>query len=141
MYCEDLMALSFVRIDHVVLRAIDMPAMLRFYRDILGCAVERTLDAGLVQLRAGDSLIDIVPVDSQLGRGGGSAPGRQGHNVDHVCLLLDPFDEEALRRHFHQHGIELESTATRYGATGFGPSVYLRDPQGNTIELKGRGKE
>lgn len=131
------MPLPITGIDHIVLRVIDMDSMLHFYRDILGCNVERTLDIGLVQLRAGNSLIDLVPVDSELGRKGGAAPAGQGHNLDHVCLLLNSFNEDELRRHFFEFGISLESAETRYGATGFGPSIYVHDPQGNTVELKG----
>jgi len=132
---------AIVGIDHIVLRVIDMTSMLRFYRDILGCNVERTLDIGLVQLRAGGSLIDLVPVDSELGRKGGAAPAEDGHNLEHVCLLLEPFDEALLRQHFRQFDIDIGEAETRYGATGFGPSIYVRDPQGNTVELKGRGSE
>jgi catechol 2,3-dioxygenase-like lactoylglutathione lyase family enzyme len=133
------MQIPVAGIDHIVLRVIDMAPMLRFYRDILGCSVERTLDIGLVQLRAGNSLIDLVPVASELGRKGGAAPGSEGLNLDHVCLLVEPFDEARLRQHFFAFGIDLDKVETRYGATGFGPSIYVRDPQGNTVELKGRG--
>lgn len=135
------MSLPIIGIDHIVLRVVDMTSMLRFYRDILGCNVERTLDIGLVQLRAGNSLIDLVPVDSELGQKGGAPPGLQGHNLEHVCLLLDPFDDADLQRHFLEHGIELGAAETRYGATGYGPSIYVHDPQGNTVELKGRSIE
>lgn len=135
------MKLPVVGIDHIVLRAIDMKSMLHFYCDVLGCTIERTLDIGLVQLRAGSSLIDLVPVDSELGRKGGAAPAREALNLDHVCLLIEPFDESRLREHFLCFGIDLDKVDTRYGATGFGPSIYLRDPQGNTVELKGRGPQ
>ena len=68
--------LEIQAIDHVVLRTTRMPDMLAFYRDFLGCPVERELDpkVGLVQLRAGSGLIDLVPVDSELGKQGGGAP-------------------------------------------------------------------
>lgn len=133
------MTLPIIGIDHIVLRVVDMTSMLRFYRDILGCNVERTLDIGLVQLRAGNSLIDLVPVDSELGRKGGAAPAPEGQNLDHVCLLLEPFNEVELHQYFLGFDISLDSAETRYGATGFGPSIYVQDPQGNTVELKGRG--
>lgn len=135
------MQLPIVGIDHIVLRTIDLKSMLHFYCDILGCSIERTLDIGLVQLRAGGSLIDLVPVDSELGRKGGVAPAREGLNLDHVCLLIEPFDENGLRQHFLAFGIDLDKVDTRYGATGFGPSIYVQDPQGNTVELKGRGSQ
>lgn len=125
-------------IDHLVLRVRDLEAMLRFYGQVLGCAVERSQETlGLVQLRAGRSLIDLVPVDGQLGRAGGAAPGREGRNLDHFCLRIDPFDEPAIRAHLQLHGVVAGKTELRYGAQGFGPSIYLHDPEGNMVELKG----
>ncbi len=125
-------------LDHVVLRVSDLDVMLAFYRDVLGCPVEqRKDDIGLIQLRAGASLIDLVPVDSPLGRPGGRAPGREGRNMDHFCLRVEPFDEAAIRQHLAVHGVEAGPTENRYGAEGNGPSIYLTDPEGNTVELKG----
>lgn len=125
-------------IDHIVLRVTDLPAMLRFYGEALGCQVERRLDAiGLVQLRAGNSLIDLVPVDGQLGRAGGAAPGPEGRNMDHFCLRVDPFDEVAIRRVLATHGYAAGAVEQRYGAEGEGPSIYVTDPEGNVVELKG----
>jgi catechol 2,3-dioxygenase-like lactoylglutathione lyase family enzyme len=125
-------------IDHVVLRIRDEAAMLRFYRDVLGCRLERRLDElGLIQLRAGDALIDLVPVDGELGRMGGAAPEREGRNMDHICLRVEPFEAEALARHLETAGIEPGEVKRRYGAEGFGPSIYIEDPEGNVVELKG----
>ncbi|HEX6704951.1 MAG TPA: VOC family protein [Albitalea sp.] len=125
-------------IDHLVLRVVDLERQLAFYRDVLGCALERRNDRlGLIQLRAGASLIDLVPVTGELGRAGGAAPGREGRNVDHFCLRIEPFDEPALRALFARHGVEAGATGTRNGADGEGPSIYLQDPEGNTVELKG----
>jgi len=125
-------------IDHLVLRVRDLQAMLDFYCHGLGCTVERKQDEiGLVQLRAGRSLIDLIPVDGPLGRSGGAAPGADGHNLDHLCLRLEPFDESAIRAHLAAHGIAAGETASRYGAEGSGPSIYVSDPDGNTVELKG----
>lgn len=125
-------------LDHLVLRVTDLDAMLRFYVDVLGCRVERRQDAiGLVQLRAGRSLIDLVPVDGPLGRAGGAPPGPQGRNLDHFCLRVEPFDEAAIRAQLAAHGVEAGPLAQRYGAEGEGPSMYLGDPEGNVVELKG----
>lgn len=125
-------------IDHIVLRVRDLQAMLHFYCDVLGCTVERRQDElGLVQLRAGRSLIDLVPVDGKLGRAGGAPPDIEGRNVDHFCLRLEPFDEAAIRSHLQAFGIAAGETATRVGAEGSGPSIYIADPEGNTVELKG----
>lgn len=125
-------------IDHLVLRVVDLQAMLAFYGLVLGCPVERRQDdLGLIQLRAGRSLIDLVPVDGKLGRAGGPAAGKEGRNLDHFCLRLEPFDEAANRTHLSAHGVSAGPLETRYGAEGQGPSIYLEDPEGNVVELKG----
>lgn len=125
-------------IDHLVLRVANLDAMLDFYCGALGCAVEkRQEDIGLIQLRAGRSMIDLVPVDSPLGRSGGAAPGEYGRNMDHFCLRVDPFDEAAIRAHLQAAGVEGGPLSRRYGAQGYGPSIYLHDPEGNRVELKG----
>lgn len=128
-------------IDHVVLRTRRVEAMVRFYSRVLGCAVERTLPpaTGLTQLRAGDSLIDIVDVDSELGRAGGGAPSSSGNNMDHFCLRIEPVEEARLREWLQSQGVACGEFEIRYGAEGFGPSLYLRDPDGNTVELRSRG--
>ena len=125
-------------IDHLVLRTERVQAMIAFYTDVLGMSVERRLDdIGLIQLRAGRSLLDLVPVDSELGRKGGAAPVAHGHNLDHFCVRVDPFDEGALRDHLKTKGVEAGPTERRYGAEGTGPSIYIQDPDGNTVELQG----
>ena len=99
--------ISVREIDHLVLRVSDVAVMLAFYRDVLGCPVERRQDdIGLLQLRAGRSLIDLVPVDGALGRAGGAAPGREGRNLDHFCLRVEPFDESVIRAHLEAHGTD-----------------------------------
>jgi glyoxylase I family protein len=125
-------------IDHVVLRVVDLEKVQAFYRDVLGCAeVRRQDEIGLVQLRAGSAMLDLVPVDGKLGRMGGAAPGREGRNVDHVCFRVEPFDLDAIRAHLAAHGVEAGPVESRFGAEGEGPSIYLSDPEGNMIELKG----
>ena len=129
---------SISGIDHIVLRVQDVTRALEFYRDTLGCTVERELQGqGLTQLRAGRSLIDLVTADGPLGaRAARGAPGG-GPNLEHFCLTIAPFDEAALRAHFAAHGIETGEGATRYGAEGEGRSIYIEDPDGNRLELKG----
>ncbi len=125
-------------IDHLVLRVADLDAMIAFYTGVLGCPVERRQDAiGLVQLRAGRSLVDLIPVTGPLGREGGAPPGPEGRNLDHFCFRVEPFDEAAIRSHLQAAGVEAGATVSRYGAEGEGPSIYILDPEGNTVELKG----
>ena len=125
-------------LDHLVLRVVDLDKMLAFYCGALNCSVERRQDAiGLVQLRAGRSLLDLVPVDGKLGRAGGAAPGKEGRNLDHFCFRVEPFDEAAIRSHLQAHGVTAGPVESRYGAEGEGPSIYITDPEGNVVELKG----
>ena len=125
-------------IDHVVIRAADLERMVTFYLDVLGCPVEkRRDDLGLVHMRAGSTLIDLVWVEGKLGRQGGGAPSAVGRNMDHLCLRVEPFELEGLRRHLRSHGIEAGELYSNYGAEGEGPSLYISDPEGNLIELKG----
>jgi glyoxylase I family protein len=129
---------QLAQIDHVVLRVRDIAAMQRFYCDVLGCREERRQDEiGLVQLRAGESLIDLVSLDSKLGRLGGAGPGAEGHNMDHLCLRVENYDEATIVAHLKAHSVRIGETGSRYGAEGEGPSLYLYDPQGNMVELKG----
>ncbi len=130
--------INITHIDHVVIRVNDLENMIAFYRDVLGCKLERGPgEAGLAQLRAGLSLIDLVDADGPLGQQGGARPDRAAPNMDHVCLQVKPWDGDAIKEHLEQHGIEAGAVASRYGAAGIGPSMYLSDPEGNTVELKG----
>ena len=126
------MALPFVveDLDHVVLRCGEQARMLDFYVRVLGLAEERRLDAiGLIQLRAGRSLVDLVP---------DADPSPHAHpNVDHVCLAIAASDMNAVVAYLTAEGIELiGEPMMRYGARGYGLSVYCRDPEGNVVELK-----
>ena len=125
-------------LDHVVFRTTKPEQMLQFYCDVLGCTVERALppSQGLMQLRAGNALIDLVTVNSELGRMGGGPPSQDGRNVDHVCLQIHAVTEDALIAYLDRCGIRHSGFETRYGADGFGRSIYLDDPEGNVIELR-----
>jgi catechol 2,3-dioxygenase-like lactoylglutathione lyase family enzyme len=130
--------INLVAIDHVVFRVHDVPEMLSFYEQVLGARHERVLeDLGLYQLRIGNALVDIVDLNGKLGREGGDAPGQGGRNVDHVCFQVLPWDGDAVLAHLAAHGISGARISSRYGAQGQGPSIYISDPEGNTIELKG----
>lgn len=123
------MPFRIARLDHVVLRTTDMARALTFYCEVLGCKEERRVERlGLVQLRAGASMLDLVPADAALPPKG---------NMDHVAFRIDPFDEADIRAHLSAFGIDPGETVARYGAEGMGPSIYIKDPDGNTVELKG----
>ncbi len=124
------MAFTIKQLDHVVVCVADLDRALQFYCGALGCVEERRVPSiNLVQLRAGRSLIDLLLVD------GASVAGSR--NMDHLALRIEPFDEADLRAHFAEHGVEVGEVASRYGAEGNGPSMYISDPDGNTVELKG----
>jgi catechol 2,3-dioxygenase-like lactoylglutathione lyase family enzyme len=122
--------LRIAEIDHVVLRCRDQKRMLDFYTRVLGFAEERRIEQlGLVQLRAGSAMIDLAP----LGEAGSDA----GRNMDHVCLGIETADINAAARYLRENNVEvMGEPAERYGAHGMGLSIYVRDPDGNVIELK-----
>ena len=122
-------ALRVRGLDHVVLRVADIDRAIAFYGDVLGCRVERRLpEIGLVQLRAGAAMIDLVPrgVEDDIGR-----------NMDHFAVRIEELDVAALSAHLRRHGIDPGEVRRRYGAEGYGSSLYITDPDGNTVELKG----
>src|SRR5712691_7580955 len=121
-------------LDHVVLRVGDLDRAIEFYQKVLGCHVERRLEQPkLVQLRAGASLIDLVPAAVSPY----AAEDASGRNMDHFAIRVDGFDAAALTAHLRRHGITVGEVRERYGAEGYGPSLYISDPDGNTVELKG----
>lgn len=130
--------INIALIDHVVVRVMDLENMVRFYSEVLGCRLEKGPgDIGLAQLRAGLSLIDLVDANGPLGRQGGGPPDHEAHNMDHVCLQISPWNPDAILAHLDKHGVKTGEIASRYGALGQGPSLYIEDPEGNTVELKG----
>lgn len=127
-----------IAIDHLVLRTARYRELIDFYCDVIGCRLERETSAefGLTQLRAGNALIDIVDVNGKLGRTGGAAPGPTGNNLDHFCLQIEACDEAELIAYLQSLGIDCDEFHERYGAQGMGRSLYIRDIDGNTIELR-----
>ena len=124
-------------IDHVVLRVSDLERSIAFYRDVIGCTLDRRRpEYGMVHMRAGSSMIDLLDINGPVG--GGTQVDQHQANFDHFCLRIAPFDEHALIAHLQKFGLELELPVRhRYGAQGDGPSLYLHDPDGNRVELKG----
>jgi len=124
-------------IDHLVLRVVNVDSVLRFCCGVFGCRSSdaRTRSAWFSCEPADRSLISCLWMASSGGRA--AAPGREGRNLDHFCFRIDPFDEPGVRRHLEAHGVEVGSVASRYGAEGLGSSIYVTDPEGNVVELKG----
>ena len=113
-------------IDHVVLRVGDIDVMRRFYCEVLGAThVAYRPQYGMSHLRIGNAMIDLVK-----GK-------RDGVNMDHLCLRVEPFDQDAIVAHLEKHSVPIGKITTRFGAEGNGVSIYLTDPEGNTVELKG----
>ena len=127
-------------LDHIVLRAKDIDRMLGFYRDVLGLPIAKhNKPLGLWHLKAGSSMIDLVDMFGPLGKAGGLTPG-EARNVDRLALKIEPFDETAILAYLDSKGVNAEPAKTRFGADGDGPSIYLSDPEGNGVELKGMAR-
>lgn len=130
--------LQIREIDHIVLRVRDIDAMRRFYCDVLGAShVAWRPEFGMSHLRVGSSMIDLITVDGPLGSKGGAPAGKEGRNLDHLCLRVEPFDQDAIVAHLERHGVAVGDIRPRFGAEGNGISIYLTDPEGNLVELKG----
>ena len=127
-YLENSILFKLCKLDHIVLMTTDINRSLHFYTEVLGCELVRTVaEMPLYQLRAGESLIDIVPANEDR---------KDGKNMDHFCLQVTPFDPEQIQKRMRDNGIECGSVERRFGATGYGRSIYIKDPDGNTVELK-----
>lgn len=117
-------------IDHVVIKVADLDRSIRFYCEVLGCALDwRRDEIGLAHLRVGASFIDLLACET--------LPPDSIRNMDHLCLTVADFDAEKVRQHLQDHGVATGPAAERYGASGWGLSVYATDPDGNGLELRG----
>ncbi len=124
-------AISIRNLDHVVVRVSDVDRSLAFYCEILGCSEERRVERiGLVQLRAGSCMIDLIDAKD-------NSPSVGAENMDHFAVRLESFNEAEIRSFLTEHGIASGEATSRYGAEGDGPSIYIEDPDGNKVELKG----
>jgi len=130
--------LEVLAIDHIVLRTTKLKEMLDFYTKVLNCTIEREtpVETGLTQLRAGSALIDLVVVDSRLGAMGGGAPTQSERNIDHFCLQIKSVPEQDIITYLKKNGIEVGEFESRFGAQGEGNSIYIKDPEGNEVELR-----
>jgi catechol 2,3-dioxygenase-like lactoylglutathione lyase family enzyme len=115
-------------LDHIVLDVADVERALAFYVDQLGLEPMR-----VDEWRAGQILFPSVRIDAgtiiDLLAG---AP--TGENLDHLCLVIEPTDLDALAASGRFEVVD--GPATRFGARGNGTSLYIRDPDGNTVELR-----
>lgn len=130
-------AFHVLGLDHVVLRVHDLARMQRFYCEVLGCTLDRPRpELRMVHLRAGSAFVDLLAAGDESVLDG-SPPGAAARNLDHLCLRIEPFDAGAIVAQLAAHGVRVEEVRNRYGADGYGPSIYLDDPEGNRVELKG----
>ena len=128
------------KLDHIVLLVSNISKSIHFYRDILGCP-EARVSKGLFQYQAGDSMIDLVATKHKLNTHNNTPSSEFDRNVDHFALTLSDFNKEAIINYLKNFGITIERSGRRFGAQGYGPSVYIKDPDGNFVELKGPPEE
>jgi catechol 2,3-dioxygenase-like lactoylglutathione lyase family enzyme len=120
--------------DHVVLRCRDVEASLAFYCDELGLAPDRVAEwrRGEVPFPSArvdaTTLIDLFPVPA----GDTDPTDVNDRNMDHVCLVIRPVDLDGLAARF----AGARRADGLYGAQGVASSVYVHDPDGNTVELR-----
>jgi glyoxylase I family protein len=128
---------SLVGIDHVVFLVDDMSRAMEFYAKVLGCVPGYSYPAlGIEQVWCGAALI-VLWDTTHPGAAGASPAVPGGRNVDHLCIATSPFAPEAMRAHLAVHGVAILREATHGGARGMGHSLYIRDPFGNVLEIKG----
>ena len=115
-------------LDHVVIDCEDVERSLRFYADELGLEPLR-----VDEWRAGDAPFPSLRVDEGpiIDR---FAAARSGENMNHLCLVVDPTDLEAVKA--SGRFTVVAGPARRWGARGEGTSLYVLDPDGNTVELR-----
>jgi len=132
------------KLDHIVLNVVDVERALAFYTRVIGLAPERVEEyrAGQapfpsVRLNA-ETVIDVFP--PQFWGGDQAAPAVGKTNVDHVCIAVDASEWPALQRRLAEAGVEHEMGPSRlWGARGEATAVYIRDPEGNRLELRHYG--
>jgi len=128
---------SLLGIDHIVFLIDDMPNALKFYGEVLGCQPGYSYPKiGMEQLWCGNAL--IVLSDTTHPSAKSKIPPAKGRsNIDHVCINLSPIEVPDLIAHLNAHNVQIDATAFHGGARGMGNSVYIQDPFGNRLELKG----
>jgi catechol 2,3-dioxygenase-like lactoylglutathione lyase family enzyme len=130
--------LKIVEMDHIVIRVKDVEKAIEFYTEVLGLTPMRVEEyrAGSVPFPCarinGDTIIDLFPFPDQ------EPVGEGPRNMDHYCLVIEPTDLAHLADHLRERGVTVVSDgpAQRSGARGMGESIYIRDWEGNNIELR-----
>jgi len=127
------------RLDHLLIKTTNIKEMMSFYCFILGYKVQRDIlkEEGLIELYAGDSMIDLCDISHDNNTSEISSDRTKSNNIDHFCILLDNFDETDIKVHLKNFGVSCSDIEMNYGSNGYGPSVYIHDPDGNKVELKG----
>ncbi len=131
-------AVAVTALDHFVLRVRDLDRSIAFYRDLLGLPIEcldeyRAGTRPFVSARIGGQLIDLVPdptYDPDAGlRSGGFM---------HLCVRVAGSLERDVLPQVRASAVEVieDAPMIRLGATGYGASIYVRDPDGYVVELK-----
>ena len=126
--------MKVIGFDHLVINTRDVDRAIEFYRDVLGLEILREEEfragkVGFVSVRVTDeTIIDVRPSASDQ-------PFVK--NVDHICVRLAPTDLMRVKDELRARGLETQDEVnTRWGAQGYGESLYVDDPEGQTIELK-----
>lgn len=128
---------NVVGLDHVVILVTDMQKALDFYQGILGLPHGYAFpDIAMEQLWVGTELLVLIDISTPKGAGA-IPPVSGGRNMDHFCISLVPYDKDALRAYLVDQGVEIVNEAFHSGARGMGEAIYVLDPFGNKVELKG----
>ena len=115
-------------LDHIVLDVVDVEKSLAWYTDVLGLEPMRVDEwrRGEVlfpSVRIDDAtIIDLLPLEAT------------GENINHFCLVIAATDLDELARSGEVDVVD--GPGTRFGARGDATSLYVRDPDGNTVELR-----
>jgi len=129
--------------DHIVLNAEDVEALLQFYTEVVELEPERVeafhrgqVPFPSVRVNAG-TVIDLAPRAMWEGT---QLRTRGRPNLNHFCLSLEKREWDNLRERLTARHIALERPLPRWGARGNGTSFYFHDPEGNEIEARYYGE-
>ncbi len=137
-------------IDHVVLWVESPKRALKFYVGVIGLASVRQQDfeegkASFPSVRLNETtLLDLMDRNNISAvrdiTGGGDEVG--GAPMNHICLSMSAAEFASLTARLREHGVEVKSGGENaFGAQGIaGQSVYIRDPDGNVLELRHYGE-